>query len=186
MHMTVIHTPGTRSGRLTVVRYIGKRAGYHIYLLRCDCGKEMEQRWRPQDRQSCGCLRAEKCKTHNHAKRYEPGEANFNRLLGQYKNGALRRGLSFELTEEQFKILTKSDCAYCGAVPSMVGGFNKASFGTYIYNGIDRVDNKLGYTVANSVACCNMCNLAKRTSSQAEFLAWVSRVYKNSTKKGLI
>ncbi len=48
------------------------------------------------------------------------------------------------------------------------------------YNGLDRVDNALGYTPTNVVACCGLCNWIKRDLSQAQFLAAVARIYHHS------
>ena len=33
--------------------------------------------------------------------------------------------------------------------------------GQYLYNGIDRIDNKLGYIKGNMTPCCKICNHAK-------------------------
>lgn len=46
-----------------------------------------------------------------------------------------------------------------------------------LYNGIDRVDSSLGYTVDNVVPCCKLCNQAKNNLSKQEFVDWVKRVY---------
>ena len=77
-----------------------------------------------------------------------------------YRRKAASRGIQFELTEEEFFALTSSDCFYCGEKPSRT---NKASdrYGHYVYNGVDRVDNSVGYATANCVPCCANCNYKK-------------------------
>jgi hypothetical protein len=42
----------------------------------------------------------------------------------------------------------------------------------FLHNGIDRLDNALGYTTANSVPCCKPCNQAKNDRSVDEFRDW--------------
>ena len=48
--------------------------------------------------------------------------------------------------------------------------------GSYTYNGIDRLDNSLGYTLDNVVASCWDCNRAKQDLTVGDFLIWVLRV----------
>ena len=47
------------------------------------------------------------------------------------------------------------------------------------YNGVDRVDNSLGYIKENCVACCKICNNAKSTLSISEWQEWIIRVHDN-------
>ncbi len=84
----------------------------------------------------------------------------FRKLLCHYKAAARHRNLPWELTDEQFRLLTSSPCFYTGSKPSTV---SKADSGEiYLYNGIDRLDSKLGYTWENCVPCCGEVNLLKR------------------------
>jgi hypothetical protein len=41
----------------------------------------------------------------------------------------------------------------------------------FIYNGIDRVDNSIGYEMGNVVTCCVVCNLMKRCHSHSDFIS---------------
>lgn len=116
------------------------------------------------------------CKT-NHL---EKGEAGFNFLFRNYKNGANLRGFEFNLTKEQFKKYTKENCFYCGSPPNQV---HKKEKDIYIYNGIDRINNSKGYVEGNVVACCGTCNMAKRRMSQEEFISWINKVYNNISIK---
>lgn len=53
---------GKRFGFLTVLHYVEKRKGQHIWLCKCDCGKETEVRQNYLQRghtTSCGCRQAE-------------------------------------------------------------------------------------------------------------------------------
>jgi hypothetical protein len=77
-------------------------------------------------------------------------------VLSSALDGAKKRGLVFELTLEHIThFLWKKPCQYCG---------DEAL-------GIDRVDNTVGYTVANSVPCCKTCNLMKYRYTVEGFLA---------------
>jgi hypothetical protein len=71
-----------------------------------------------------------------------------------------------------------SDCYYCGVTPSQVVRRNDLN-GEFVYNGIDRLDNSIGYTKANSVSCCWRCNRAKFNDDLKDFKEWVRCVYEN-------
>ncbi len=106
------------------------------------------------------------------------GKASEHYLMDGYKRHAKNRNLLWNLSDEQFGKLTKGNCVYCGKEPSQVTGSRKRR-GTYLYNGIDRVDNSEGYIFENVVSCCGSCNRAKDTMSQKEFLSWIIRIFMN-------
>lgn len=117
---------------------------------------------------SCGC--------YNNDKRRKPsGHAAFNRLYNSYKSTSERRGYKFSLTKEEFKALTVQNCYYCGIVPQAVMTTKQRDTGKimdkYIYNGVDRVENNIGYLSENCVPCCKICNVAKASMSKREFLS---------------
>jgi len=64
---------------------------------------------------------------------------------------AKRRGLRWELTEEQYFSLRRLPCHYCG-FPLPEGGM-----------GIDRISYKRGYFIKNCVPCCTECNVTKNS-----------------------
>jgi len=74
---------------------------------------------------------------------------NINTYYDSYTRNALRRNFRFELTNDQFEHLVKQPCFYCG---HQTEGY---------VNGIDRVNNDIGYTVANCKPCCEICNRVK-------------------------
>lgn len=76
-----------------------------------------------------------------------------------YKRGADNRGLQFTLTSEEFKSIILGDCHYCGTNQSI---------------GVDRKDNKIGYTIENSLPCCKVCNFMKGTLSYNDFISKVT------------
>ena len=78
-------------------------------------------------------------------------------MLGLYRKGAEKRGLTFDLTLEDVGHLWQTPCHYCGEKVRTLG--------------LDRVDNAGGYTRENVVSCCSVCNFMKLTSAQADFIA---------------
>lgn len=101
----------------------------------------------------------------------------FNTLYRHtYRGRALQKGLAFKLTEAEFRILTQRDCFYCGAKPRSKMVMSGKHQSEYMYNGIDRVDNSIGYIIGNVVPCCFDCNHAKATLSQEQFIALANRV----------
>lgn len=79
----------------------------------------------------------------------------------QYRYKAEERGLEFKLTKEQFRKLVAGRCYYCGAWA-----------GSRVL-GIDRKDNRRGYTLQNSIGCCGPHNFMKGQMNEFEFLAEV-------------
>ena len=78
-----------------------------------------------------------------------------SKIEGRYKiaiRSATQRKKSFELTFEEFKLLTTPNCFYCN------GYFGKIVSGI----GLDRLDNSKGYSIDNCVSCCKFCNRLRR------------------------
>lgn len=172
---------GRRYGRLVVLEYVGtKRNMGRIWRCLCDCGQEtLVSRGHLHDTdqnvsksvRSCGCLATEIRKQRGHAlKPSRPsGEASLRSFYGLYRRNAQIRNLDFDLSEDDFRRLTSQCCYYCGALPSKEVGRN-AYNGKYVCNGIDRIDNTLGYTLDNVRPCCTFCNYLKGVLSESDFL----------------
>ena len=163
--------PGLRSGKLTVVGPDGAADGDSKWICRCDCGQtciRLATQLKSSRIRSCGCLVK---------KRY--GEAAENAVICSYKTRARRTyKLPFTLTKEETSKLFRGDCHYCGSPPSQEFKPHLYTHGAFIYNGIDRVDNKNGYISGNAVSCCWRCNTAKGARSYDEFISWLKRVAK--------
>lgn len=108
----------------------------------------------------------ERCR-HISARFDGPGEDHVDVLsnsvsvpMDRYRQRAERMGLCFELSDDEFDAVVSSDCHYCGK--SIVPGIHT--------NGIDRMDNALGYTKENCVACCGNCNFSKGELSVDDFV----------------
>ena len=156
------------------------------YLVRgarllCDCGTEYAATitrliGKHAKTKSCGCLLAEyRASPGKKGNRLPPGVAARNKVRDNYKAGAQHRGFAWELTDEQFDDLTSQDCFYCGCRPGKLQ-LSRVNTGDFIYNGIDRVDNSLGYIPGNVLPACQTCNFAKGCMSYDEFMAWIARL----------
>jgi hypothetical protein len=183
----LIDLTGKIFGRLTVIKYMNK----YKWLCKCSCGNEKEIRsdmLKSGTTKSCGCLQKETCS--NLAKKYNKNKlfedrtlAAFNQLYGNYKYSAKRRNYIFELTKEEFKNLTKQKCYYCDTEPIQI---HKCNSSIYIYNGIDRINNDLGYNINNCVPCCGDCNKLKYQKSFSDYVEYIKRVYNALKNKNLI
>jgi len=172
-----IDLTGRAFGKWTVLEKGTKR---RYWVCQCECGLIKEcYGTNLASGHSNGCLSCV------HPKRLAKGQARFNALLHDYKHGAEDRGLTWELSDDQAKGLMALPCRYCGKRPEeepitrMKYTSANRVVDDFLYNGIDRVDNKLGYTEANSVTCCKICNRAKSSLPVEVFLAWIQRLRVN-------
>ena len=98
-------------------------------------------------------------------------EANRKRRMSKdsafcvYKNSASAKNLLFDMTKERFMEIVEKPCHYCGCKNDERG-----------FHGIDRLDCRVGYTEANSVPCCTMCNLLKASLTEEVFLMRVEHI----------
>lgn len=133
------------------------------FVCQCQCGtirSVLAKSLKEKRSKSCGCIQ-----------KLKKGEASCRSVYRSYKRDAFTRGYSFSLTIEEFKKITKQNCYYCNSSPQNCHkNIAKYYNGVYTYNGIDRKDNKLGYTAENCVACCNLCNKMKGTKTVNEFI----------------
>jgi hypothetical protein len=168
---------GMKFGKLTVLSFDhmveyqrkDKIQNIRYWLCQCECGKQKvingaNLRKEIEPTTSCGCARK--------GMGTKPGTA-FRGLLTVYKAGAKDRDLSWELSEDNFRKLTKSPCHYTGILPSNIF---KTAAEEYLYNGIDRLNNNLGYTVENCVACCFEINMMKKSLTKDKFIELCSKV----------
>lgn len=190
-----IDMTGQAFGRWTVISRAenirnksGKSRSEAGWLCKCECGNEKVisgKALRAGLSQSCGCLHKErnieahhKLTGENHWRYVKDRNfAGTTRMFTNYKSHAKERMLAFDLSFETFSTLIQSPCIYCGELPSNVHANREEKF---VYGGIDRIDNSMGYINGNVVPCCRMCNISKNNHSQIEFLDWVERVFNHS------
>jgi hypothetical protein len=162
-------------GQLTILEIRGSIVTngrkFKMVRCRCDCGAFVEkfhQDLRQGKTTTCG----DKTKHPKYADRTIPA---FNQLYNHTYKGrcSSERNLEFDIEREDFKRLTSSNCHYCGAPPS--AKMKSTAGAEYVYNGLDRLDNDVGYIMSNVVPCCSICNHAKHTLGYQQFTEWILR-----------
>lgn len=160
----------------------------------CECTKCRSVEFRAADPvksgkvKSCVCVKKDKGRVLAH--RGPPTDYRgcaIKSLLASYKHNAVKRGFVWEITKPEFIWITSSNCHYCGVAPLQNQTYRTKKtlvVGAYVYNGVDRQDNALGYILSNCVPCCGRCNQTKMGSSVEEFLAHTANIYNHSIKKG--
>ena len=157
-----------------------KSTSDHRYIkVKCTCGSictvRMDSSTLTRSCKKCGQLKRRSTFTE------KTKESLFKRLYHQYKKAAITRKYSFEISFEDFKKLVIENCYYCNEPPANLLKQNHRSIE---YNGLDRVDNTIGYAVSNVVTCCGWCNQMKNKYSTELFLNKIKTIYKNRIKNG--
>lgn len=107
----------------------------------------------------------------------DPKESLHRMLYRSCGHSAIARKLSFELTLIEHKQLISQNCVYCGRAPASFNPRKKKSVEAYIFkNGIDRIDNEVGYEPSNCAAACQQCNYGRQDYSVTEFLEHCRRI----------
>jgi len=172
MTMKIKNLDGKKFGRLTAIKRDTKKKGTY-WICKCGCGKEKSinaSSLVEGNTKSCGCLAKEICRT---TKNGRPTE--LNGIHRQYKMDAKKRGYVFDLTLDDVEQLIKNNCFYCGIPPYRTYKSHRTSE-DYLYNGIDRINNDVGYVKNNCVTSCKPCNRAKDIMSYVEFVNWIKRI----------
>ncbi len=183
-------------GRLTVLKFIDFSFKTNsvikeipLYKCICTCGNIVEVNRKyilNRTRASCGCLKKETSR--NTGLKLIKENTGFNTLYSKYRRSAKIRNINFGLSTDEFKILTKQNCYYCGDEPM----YKQTSRCTstpieraYIFNGIDRIDSNKGYFLENCVTCCGVCNKMKMALAKELFLNKIVKIYNNLELKGI-
>lgn len=178
-------------GRKSAIDYSGKRVGRLVFIQPtdmyrqseivwegiCDCGKQVYVV--PNNAKSCGCL--------NDEMRKRSGKASKN--VGIRKHTPLISAARIvwgrnyrECDFDTFFALSQQSCHYCGRAPHREQVYPPKHTGrdvlaTFVFNGLDRMDNNKDHTGDNIVSCCWDCNHMKGTRTYDEFLLHVARMY---------
>lgn len=180
-------------GDLKVVEYQGVVNKSVRYLCVCLCGKTRIVRateLRTGKITHCGCKNFV-YKTHSNAV-YSEEMASYRSKATQYRASAKTRKIDFQISIDEAVEMLKKNCGYCGVEPNTIHNvrlnratkdkstsyaYNNSEKHSIKYNGIDRINNKLGYTIENTITCCSQCNIAKAQFTQKEFKDWIKRVH---------
>lgn len=88
-----------------------------------------------------------------------------------FKRARSKRGNEFVLTKEEYEDKIAKPCYYCGRPPEL-GGMS-----------VDRLDSSLKlYSKDTVVGCCQVCNYAKNTEGEKEFVARAKRVFEEADR----
>lgn len=184
---------GEKFGRLKPIKIVDIRItksspyGDARWECICDCGKTKVISARTllkKVTKSCGCLRAE-------LSRKPPGDATRNSLYCSYRSTAKKRNLCFELSREEFYKIISGNCEYCNSPPTRRFSQHKATKmskewlekSAIFRNGVDRKDNKIGYTLKNCVSCCKDCNEMKHVRDITYFIEHINKIYNHMNKE---
>jgi len=174
-------------GKLEIKEVLpSKGSGSHVSL-KCMCHycntEKVMSAVNIKRRNSCGCQQNNSVEWKRIGPKTMPwqlpeGEAARRDLEHQYKKGALKRNLEYNLTSEEFNKFVTGICDYCGdSLTNVKKGQGKSS-GNFLYTGIDRIDSSKGYTKENSVSCCWTCNNMKHTTNKEDFLSHIEKIFK--------
>lgn len=177
--------------------YLLVLSGQRRSVVRCEChcGKlflgRVDHIKQSNPIKSCGCLLNAVRKKGGHNKK-APGLAAANSVYSSYRDKCKRKDIAFEITLDDFIKITTQNCFYCGSPPTasygeyfvtgIRAGMKKVN-GTYVYNGIDRIDPNSGYVHGNMRACCTYCNFAKSNRNEKDFFDWIKRLIAYQTAK---
>ena len=175
---------GEKHAHLTFLEDAGGGGAKNFYRrqgkFRCDCGTTVIKNIsyvRNGQIQSCGCLVKANIRSVGKNNRLPKiGESTRNYLFQKYQKRAMERGLEWNITKDQFNRLTQENCFYCNDGPNTTTQI-KGGYGSYTYNGIDRLDNDKGYVKSNVVTCCSVCNFLKGSFDIELFLSKIKQIY---------
>jgi hypothetical protein len=159
---------GQQFNRLITISY---NKGYWDCL--CECGEKttvLTHHLISNNTKSCGCLKKEKILINQKISlitntKYSKTIAAARKVWRSYNKRDCK--LSFD----DWFSLTQLPCHYCG-----IEKYN--NYKGFLYNGLDRIDSKLGYLINNINTCCFICNRAKKQRSEIDFNKYIESLGK--------
>jgi len=106
-------------------------------------------------------------------------EGSFRQVYRKYKHRSKLRGIIFNLGPATFRELAEKDCTYCGSSPTVTKEHLNIFNGAWPWNGIDRIDNTLGYEYGNVHTCCGVCNQLKSDLKEEDFISHIKSIFHN-------
>src|ERR1700735_792519 len=125
------------SGKIVNGLIIIEEIEHKIWTVQCMCGKKFtaksSQLSGKKAIQSCGCKTMEIIKSKSSST-----EPYLTYLYSFYKNSAIKRKLSFQISLTLFEKLIKENCYFCNIEPFNV--FDGTSYrNKFLHNGVDRI-----------------------------------------------
>ena len=178
---------GLKANKLTAISFIERKNKVTYWKFKCDCGNYKITNAakvfmsNPTVR-SCGCIKiiAWRKVVINNKKKSDayiyPIKRTQKSYYYDYKSSAKKRNYSFDISFDLFMSLVTSNCFYCNSKPNKAVkmNFRGIIYPEFICNGVDRKNNKKGYSIENCVPCCINCNRAKNTMDFIAFVDWIN------------
>lgn len=176
--------------RLTLVNYMGES----IWECKCICGNKClikSDKIESGKTKSCGCFGSEISKNNikkalEKRKKYDPSVSSARRIWQNYCRMDGYNSTNYILSFEDFYKISQEKCHYCGSEPSnsmnlfkysyYKGSENAKKNGTFIYNGLDKVNNNEKHYYKNIVPCCIICNRAKGDRAYNEMIEYMGNL----------
>lgn len=102
-------------------------------------------------------------------------DAEIAAIVSITRNRAEKRSIEWALSVSDVEEIIFQNCFYCGIPPTQLKKLPHSQDGLR-YNGIDRINNQIGYIKDNVVPCCGICNSAKNDLPLDKFREWAIRL----------
>lgn len=181
---------GKKFGRLTVISLSNERGNVNQVKWNCicDCGNTHTVTGECLSNgksKSCGCLKSEANKS-----KMDRETALYRNLYSHIRSRYKKKYGTDILPFADFVELSKQNCHYCGDSPYQIindyrhdsstsKGGRKVSDTIVYYNGLDRIDSKIGYLKDNVVPCCRRCNVSKLDTNYNDFILHIKKMYEH-------
>lgn len=170
----------------------GKYRNFRWITLKCECGKVFDRnvqtflgiKRKAGYPESCLCSKKPGSDVVFSKPRkpiYDKWHILTTNKVSDARRNAAQKGWEYSLTDAEVLKLVTSPCHYCQHPGRNCLKYNKGMYEVW-HNGIDRLNNDLGYISQNVVPCCHFCNYAKGTNSIEDFKAWISRITTHNRK----
>jgi hypothetical protein len=125
--------------------------------------KQLEERPDEYRKHNNEVIREWRADNNEHVRRWY--RINVNPRLDALKRAAITRGIAWNLTDEEAKVMLTSPCVYCKHIDLEVR-----------VNGIDRLDSARPYETANCRPYCKDCNYMKGTYDPKTFIERAKKI----------
>lgn len=96
--------------------------------------------------------------------------------FNRYKYSANKKHRDFQISINDFDIITQQPCYLCG----------KATLSGKHCNGIDRFDSSQGYILENCRPCCGNCNYLKKNTSYEQLIDHLVEIVTNNSIREIV
>lgn len=148
----------------------------HAYMM-CDCTAEYSLKL-TNTLKNNGNFMCRQCYAERDAANFD-AHWGYKSAFARIRKDARSADRVFEIKMEEFRYLCQQNCYYCGSIPSNLityRGQNSFTFRYFMYSGLDRINNDIGYTRQNVVPCCIICNRAKNSMPFKDFIDWLNKL----------